>query len=349
MGKITEQELIKSIKNGVFKPVYMLYGQEKYLLEGCVKLLSEKAVTGQSLLNLSKLNGGKITPEEISNETETLPVMSQRRCVIVEDMQIDKLGKNQIKYLNQLVEDLPDSTILVFVFSKIQIDIKRSAAYRKFADLAAKHGDAVEFNYKTKSELRRIIVKQAEKKGGKISNQGADELIERIGTDLTPLLIELDKLTAYSEANEITPDDVRLLTSQSLDSTAFDLAKLVLKNRYKEAFSLLDELFRQKQEEISILAALNMSFIDIYRAKCAQLNGKTEAVITSAYQYKGKEFRMRNAMRDCSRFSMPQIRACVEILAEADRKLKSSRVDKRILLETALGKMIVSGEVSCYT
>lgn len=343
MGKITEQELIKSIKTNELKTVYMLYGPEKYMLEGSVRLLREKAVTGQALLNFTKLSGGKITPAEIRNETDTLPVMSLRRCVIVEDMPIDKLGKNQLKELNEMVADIPESTVLMFVFSSIQIDIKRSAAYRNFANLAAEHGDTVEFKYKTNSDLRKLLVKQAVKKGGRINKGGADTLIERIGTDLTSLLAELDKLVAYKGTDEINAEDVHLLTSKNLDSSAFDLAKVVLRNNYNEAFYLLDELFRQKQDELSILGAINMSFIDIYRAKCAQMAGKTEAVITSAYQYKGKEFRVRNAMRDCSRFSMSQIRGCIDILAEADTELKSSRVDKRTLLETAIGKMIVLG------
>ena len=61
----------------------------------------------------------------------------------------------------------------------------------------------------------------------------------------------------------------------------------------------------------------------------------------SDFAYRGKEFRLRNAARDCARLSVSMLRECLEVLAEADTRLKSSRADKRVVLEETAAVLIV--------
>ena len=82
MPTINDQAFVKSIRQGEFANLYMLYGKETYMLEGCLKLLLDRAVTVQKMLNLNRFDGAKCTLEEIENVTETLPVLAPRRCVV---------------------------------------------------------------------------------------------------------------------------------------------------------------------------------------------------------------------------------------------------------------------------
>ncbi|HCA30289.1 MAG TPA: DNA polymerase III subunit delta, partial [Ruminococcaceae bacterium] len=59
------------------------------------------------------------------------------------------------------------------------------------------------------------------------------------------------------------------------------------------------------------------------------------------FPYRGREFRLRNAARDCERIPLPVLRKSLEVLADADRTLKSSRADKRTVLEQTAAKLII--------
>lgn len=90
-----------------------------------------------------------------------------------------------------------------------------------------------------------------------------------------------------------------------------------------------------------ILGALSMSFADLYRAKCAIAAGKGEQEMTEDFRYpKNRGFAVRNAFRDVRGYSLEYLRRCMRLLYEADRKLKSSRTEERLILEQMLGKMM---------
>ena len=89
-----------------------------------------------------------------------------------------------------------------------------------------------------------------------------------------------------------------------------------------------------------ILGVLNMTFIDLYRAKTAMLSGKTAQDVRERYNYRGKEFRMKNAFRDAAKYSVKTLRECLEILSEADIKLKTTKNDGRIVVEQVLASIL---------
>ena len=57
------------------------------------------------------------------------------------------------------------------------------------------------------------------------------------------------------------------------------------------------------------------------------------------FDYKRKEFRIQNAMRDCKGYPLEFLRKSLKLLSEADGKLKSSRCDETIILEETITKM----------
>lgn len=341
MSQITEAELKKKIQKGEIEKVYCFYGPERYLLEGYVSMLSKRVVSGSEFFNCKRLEGEKLTVEQLEAETEVLPMMSKYRFVSVMDWELDKLGKKQMDDLFSMIDNLPETTVLLFWFRNIEVNLKKMSKYKNTIQHISKIGTVVEFSYKTPSDLVKILVKRAAKNGCELSQKTARLLIDRCGVSLQRLLLELDKLTAIAANNIILPEHVEQLVVPILDSSVFDLARAILQNRTGKVFLLLDELYVQRQEEISILSAIYTAFLDIYRVKCAQICGKDETVILEAFPYKGKEFRVRNATRDCARFSMEQIRWCIHCLMNADYRLKSSRVENRIILETAIGEMML--------
>ena len=343
MPRYTDRELFAKLKEGTLAPVYFLYGAESYFIRAAVQKIEEKAAGGMEGFNLRKFQGDKASVGEIEDACETLPMMAEKKCVSVCDMDAEKLNKPEYDRLLAVISNPVETTVFVLFLLNVPVDLKRSAKWRKLAELAEKTGVVCEFAQKDKTTLKRALCERAKKEFLSMDMQTAGLLVDWCSQDYAVLLNEMDKLISHAQNGEITEKDVRECCIRSLDASAFDLAKSILSGKYDRAFSLLDELFSLRQEAVSILGALNLVFSDMYRAKCAQTSGKTPDDVAADFHYpKTRLFAVRNAFRDVQGVSAQHIRRCISALYDADRALKSSRAGDRLVMEQMLGRMLAS-------
>ncbi|MBQ8724891.1 MAG: hypothetical protein IJY74_04375, partial [Oscillospiraceae bacterium] len=52
------------------------------------------------------------------------------------------------------------------------------------------------------------------------------------------------------------------------------------------------------------------------------------------------DFVVKNAFRDCRKIAPERLRACISVLRDLEQKLNSSAADERVLLESAIVKML---------
>ena len=79
----------------------------------------------------------------------------------------------------------------------------------------------------------------------------------------------------------------------------------------------------------------------MYRVKCAKAAGANESELAQYFSYKGREFLIRNAARDCRTVSVNSLRNALDALADTDEKMKSTPIDKNILLEETVAKLLM--------
>ncbi len=345
MAVLNETALSKSLRDGKLSPVYFLYGKEAYRMEKCVAAIIKKSVGKQnSCFNLRQFDGNQASVSEIIEAVEAYPVMAPLKCVTVSNLNIETLPEKDYNLLKELVKDPPETTVLVFYNTAVEVNLKKSAKYKAFSGLIEKSGTVTEFAYLSQAQLEKLLLETAAKNSCQLSPYLACYLMDKCGDSLSVLLTELEKLCCYTGAGEITREAVDLLAAKSVESSAFDLSKAILKREYSRSFHILDELFDQRLEPLAIMGALNMSFSDLYKAAIAKAEQIPINKVIDDFGYKGRDFRIKNAFRDVSAFSLPQIRQCLSILSEADQKLKSSRTDGQTLLELVIAKMIAVKE-----
>ena len=341
MPFLNDSEFAKSIRENEVAPIYFLYGKEVFLSEGYLKKLVEKVVPkGTESFNFRQFDGAELCISDIKTEVEALPLMAERKCVVLKNPNIEKMAKEDFEVLLETASDPNPSTVFIIYVSAYELDAKKNAKVKKLSETVAKNGVTVDFSPKTTSELVKIIKQRVNKAGSEIENSVANYLIERCGNSLEHLSIEIDKLTSYRHKGQITKKDIETVCGISLEASVFDLSKAMMQNNFNRAFEILDELFLSRQEPLVILGVLNMTFIDLYRAKTAMLSGKTAQDVRERYNYRGKEFRMKNAFRDAAKYSVKTLRECLEILSEADIKLKTTKNDGRIVVEQVLASIL---------
>ena len=337
MPSIREEDLKKHIREGSFSRLYFIYGDEGFLKKRYVDQILNTAVNGPMRdFNLHRFESGADWTE-IASAVEAMPVMGGRTCVVARDTALDSVPPAQ---LHELICDLPESCVLVFWQDASEINVKKSAKWRSAIAEISKYGDVLELPLRDSPALIKILRDGADKRGCGLSAPAAGYLVSRCGSELSILLSELEKLTGYVRTGEITREHIDEICVKTVDASAFDLSKAIVKNDCGRAFSIIDELFAQRQEPVAILGALISAYVDMYRAKVASACGIGNAGVSAKFDYRGKDFRLKYAASDGARMSIPQLRGCLEELAEADRALKSTRAEPRQTLEVMIIKMM---------
>lgn len=344
---ISEKELKQHIKNGNPERVYLLYGEECYLTEHYAEQLVRFTAGDQdpslAEFNIQRFDGQDCSFDSIEEAVEALPLMSERKCVMVSDCEVT--ATSVFERVMDLLSDPPETTSLIFRMTTLYNDGKKSTKWKQIVDAVENCGICVEFPRKTNEELVRLLTVGAGRRGCLLKPENAKRLIEQCGNDLNLLLNELDKLCAVAANAEITADVLEQVATKNLNAQAYELSNAILQHHYEKAYMILHRLFASRAEPVVILAALSNSYADLYRAKVAAAGGVQAETLVEEFDYKGRAFRLRYASRDCSHLSLEALRESLTILSQADRRLKSTAGDKRTILEETAAKLIVTAKL----
>lgn len=321
--------------------VYLIYGEESYLKKTYTdKIVSKTVEPAFEEFNFHTFEGKECTLSDIYESAEAVPMMAETKCVLVKDFPLDTLDDNGFEQLERVVSENPDDCALIFSFIAYE---PKGAKWNKAVKLFEKYGYSVKLDKKTSVELSKMLESGAKRRGKPFAKGVASYLITCVGSDLNTLLNETEKVCAYAQGEEVQKSDVDTVCIKSLDAKVFDMIKDLTAGRFDSAFKKLSLLFEQREDEFQILGALIAQYSDIYRAKAAVKSGNRAEMIAKYYNYSGKEFRLTNAARNGSSLSFEAIGECIDILMQADTTLKSSALDKRLVLEQTVVKLARAG------
>ena len=345
MAVVTENDLKLSAKNRQFSRAYYFYGKDIAAVESYTKAMTAKLVDKDNeTYNLHSFDGKNIDIDTFSDACEALPVFAEYVCCTVCDLNAETLSADLLNRFIEIVTNLPDSTVLIFYYTSVDVtDGKKfpTAKNKKLMDAVGKVGGICNFALKTPDVLAKEIMAKVSKAGCGISRDAAYFLAQQCSCSTLIIANEINKLTAYAAGNEITMETVRALSPRQIETTAFDLARAITRMDTKTAMRLFNDLIEEKTEPISILYAITGNMLDLYRSRAAISARKGPADVKEDFGYaKNVGFRVDNAFRDVQKISMPHLRMCIQTLAETDAAMKSMKTEPRILLEEALVKML---------
>lgn len=341
MAEIGEQQLRKQIKENSFENAYLIYGEESYLKEYYVSQMREKIVdkTFESF-NYHFFDGKDISLDEILKDAQMLPMMSEYNLVVARDYPVDKT-QSDIKLLEEYLSDCPDTTVFILWYDSLEPDVK-SAKFKKLIKAFDSAGAVVNMQKRSESDVARLLVSGAKKRGAVLDIDNAKYLISVSGNDMKNLLNELDKLSYFVKGGEITKDIIDNMATKCLQARIYDLSKFVVSGNSDKAYEVLDTLFAMKEEPVIILSAISSVYVDMHRVKCAKTAGFTYDDVAKHYNYRGREFALRNASRDCANLSEKQLTSSLDAITNTDIKMKSTAVDKKLLIEELIIKLIMT-------
>ena len=222
------QVLKQDIKSNEYKRIYLLFGEEQFLVNSYKKQL-RNAITGDDTINFSLYEGKDILQHDIIQSADTMPFFADRRLVMVED---SGFFKKEAGELLEYLPDIPETTTIVFAESQVD---KRNKLYKKVKEL----GHVAEFARQSEAELKKWIVRYLAGNDKKITSQALMLLVDMAGDDMENILHELEKLTAYvGDRAEIYPEDVENICTKQIVSRIFDMTNAVAAGNQNEALRL---------------------------------------------------------------------------------------------------------------
>lgn len=341
MAQLTEELFRQQLKKGELAPVYVIHGAESALVIRYAAQLEEKARPEDfPEFNLHRL-GGDASVDEIAEAVETLPMISERTCVVVSNYDPDGASAADTKKMEQLLDDLPPHCTLIFRQASIAMNPKKPAKWKAFLKAAAKAGHVLEVPRRTEGDIVRYLTAFAQKRGCTMDAATARYLIGQCGLNWELLQNEMEKLCAWTQSGSITREAIDIVSVTVSETAAYRMANSLIAGNYDQAYRQLDQLLFQREEPVMLLGALSSAYVDLYRARAAIDSGVQPVTLAKSFDYGNMEFKLKNAARDCRKYTSDQLRQCLEVLAQADEALKSSRTDPRVILEKCMAQMML--------
>lgn len=340
MAVIYEDALKGQIKSGVLSPVYIILGEDDFLKRMYVDKITALVADKDDIFNYSRF-GADCNLQDVYDFLEQLPIMSDKKCAVLCDYDIEHCGAGDFEKLLTLVTNPTDDAVFVIWFDSLFPDPKKSARLKKLIAKTEKGGGcAVLLNHRRVPELVKMLTDGAHKRGCTFEPAAAKYLVETAGEDISTLQNELNKLCFYLPGGTITRQDVDLVSVKTVEASVYNLSKHIFARDAGGALKTLDELFFMRLEPMIIMYTVSSAYVDLYRVFVCRKKGQKNPEIAAEFGYKGREFVLDRAAQSLSKFDFKRLSLSFEALLAADRQLKSFGADPRTVLEQLIVRLI---------
>ena len=341
MSLLTENEFLYNLKSNKVDRLYFIFGEEIYLTDFYAEKL-ERNILGTDFnnFNYKKINEFNFNLEEIVNFIESVPFFCQRKVLKMVDLKQDLLSKNDLKKFKDILKNLPDYITVIIVQTSEEVNLK-NAWWLSFYKFFQKYGRILKTNKLTKYNLEKVLEKWEKENGLTLDFKIRDKLLEICPNYLVDLKEEFKKIEAYSLNKKLKIEDLQSIVFSSKEANIFDLTKAITNFNLKEALKKLEVLLLKKEEPVFILNIISNFYLDVYRVKIFETYKRPLAELKTIFDYKGKEFKLDIAKRYCKNFTLKEIKEHLKLIVLVDLKLKTTNLDKKILLRKLLVRIIL--------
>lgn len=333
------QKLEQELNAKKLNSIYVLYGEEKYLLENTVNKIKKIFGTLQEGINYASLDETNVN--NIIAEIETPSFGFDKKLIIVKKTGLlskESKSKNQntiskrlAEYVEKNFEIINQSVVIVIIEEKVE----KCTLLDVLKKLEEKNNVAIcEFQ---KLKLNEIVVRL--KKVCALYNVQIDEnalayLVEISGTSMQNLMNEIRKLIEYvGNDGKITKEDVKLLATQEIDNIIFNLTDSMGIKDTKKALDTLKDLIYLKESLQGIMINLYRHFKKLYFIKLAEKERNNTNIAELLDLKPNQMFLMTKYKKQASYFSEEELRIFLRRMLELEEKYKTGNIDLEIGLE----------------
>lgn len=331
------------VKQGTLRQAYLFGGPEEYVKREALSKLREKMLpTGLEALNETTFEG--TTADRIVEAAETLPVMCEKRLVVVKDFAPLMRGKardeeSEARKLIAWLERPSDACVLVF-YMRGDFDGRK-----KLAGALKQIGAVVSFDQLTDPEMRKWVQSKLKPFHKTMSAEAIRHLTFTAGRELTALEGEISKLVAYvGENGSIEIPDIEAIVSPSVEFGAFDMVNKLFDGDAAGAYETLSVMLERGTNRIATLSSITrqmrgMAYLRMASEAGERMEDVSRTLSLNPYAAKIME---QKARRYDAHTLETLYRACID----ADFAVKSGRARDQAALDTIFLKISLAASKS---
>lgn len=307
-------QITKDIKAGNLKPIYFLMGEEPYYIDKLTEFIEQNVLQEHERdFNQSILYGRDVTMEDVIGTAKRFPMMADRQVVVVREAQ--ELSRT-IDKLEAYAENPQPTTVLVFAYKYKTLDKRK-----KITKLLDKVGVVFESKKLYENQVGDWIKRVLSGQGYSIDNKAVAMLVEFLGTDLSKINNELEKLKIIlPKGHTFTPNDIEENIGFSKDFNNFELRKAIGEKNQLKAYQIID-YFAQNPKDNPLVVTTGLVFgffsqlLQYHGLKDKSQANAAKVLKVNPYFVKDYEVAFRN-------YPMKKVSAIVAALRTLDVKSK---------------------------
>lgn len=316
-------------------PVYLVHGEEAMLRAEAVAEI-RKAVLDEAMadFNLERFDGGQCGGADVVAAAQMLPVMAERRLVVVRF--VERMKADGLAHLAAYLSDPSPTTCLVLEGEKP--DLRRAPF-----NAIKKVGHVVPCKPLYERDALTWLTARARGLGLQLEPRAAHFLAEYCGTHLATLAAELDKAAAWAgEGGRIGLEAVEETVGRGRVHTVFELADALGERRTGRAMAALGTLLDSGEAPLKVQAMIIRQFRLIARAREVLAAGGGNL----AREVGVPPFVANKLAAQARGFSDREVRGAFARFARVDRDLKGGALSPRTVLEREVMGLCGSGRAS---
>lgn len=332
------EELEKELNQNILKNIYLLYGEEIFLLENVLKKINN--LFGECIKGINYIPIDDTNINGIISDIETPAFGYEKKLIIVrnsgilkkegkrKNAELGKIRDELAEYLKKNKDLILESTILVFIEEDVDA---RTNLYKTIDKL----GTICNFEYQKPIQIEKRLKTICHGYKVNISDANLRYFIESCGTNMQELINEIRKLIEYAGENgTVKKEDIDSLCIKKLESVIFDLTDNLGKKETDKAIQVLRNLIYAKEPLQKILITLYNHFKRLYFTKMAVKYNRD--IITTLNLKPNQTFLVNKYKAQARSFEEKDLKAILQSLRDLDYNYKIGLIDLQVGLEAIL-------------
>jgi DNA polymerase-3 subunit delta len=304
--------------------LYAVVGEDSYLAEEALERVLEETVGPDRGQAVQVIRGDEAAWTRVVEAAATRSLFAERKAVVVRNAEALKGDEEAaLRY----VEDPNPNVALVLVAARPD---RRRTLWKRLLE-AAEVRPAEPLKGRA---LRGYVVELVRRRGLTLTEEGLEELLERVGQDLRRLAGEVDKLEAFARGRgALGAEDVDAVLGRGLARPLYRLGDALAARRAGEALELMEELLEEGEAPLRILGTLHRALRQVRGARALGASRATREQVASRLQV--MPFKVPSLLESARGWSEQDLRRAAAALDRADRRIKTSG-DPRVSLTSAV-------------
>lgn len=336
--------LFKSnLKNGKLCGVYLLGGEEDYLVRYYLNALRERVAPDEAfaVFNNPTFDGPEVDYSAIAEAVKSPPMMSDYKLIEWRHANFSKMTEDEIESLSELIELCEEYSysIVAFTADGDGVDFGTAKKPSQFMKRFDGRMNILRFDRSTENQLYAWLKRHFDSHGITVGLDTVKALVFRSGRSMDVLAGEVEKLSALAIArgrDSVTPEDVAEVASSTPECDTFALSNAILDRSRQRAYFALEDMKLRRIEPAIIMGMLARTLDDLSAISHLLDEGQGIGEIKELCGI--NEYRLKIYIPAAKRYGTKRLNEMISALARADADSKYGGVSGYTAVELFISK-----------